>query len=155
MGFEIAAGRFFYGGTEITGTIVALPGQDNKWFGLEGNEAEMLNAMKTGSHQGGSRFVYHAYRYVNVPRPNPAAGRHMALESRNWGYTAIGNNCMDHTYRVITAYASGDGNLLPWPLTHPAPNNFYDSISAVSQPLARLNLAEIYPGHEDAPAMAE
>jgi len=37
---------------------------------------------------------------------------------------------MDDVYRIIKAYANGDGNILPRPVAYPRPVDFFQAISS-------------------------
>jgi len=127
-GFETQPDYFCYGAKEAVGMQeIALPGYPNGAFVAVGSEPEMLAAMKTGNHPGNG-FPYNDYKYVEVASFNVAAASDLARQCHHWGYTVVGNNCMDDVYRIIKAYANGDGNILPRPLAHPRPVDFFEAI---------------------------
>jgi len=70
-----------------------------------------------------------------VARFSVAAASDLARQCHNWGYTVVGNNCMDDVYQIIKAYAQGDGNILPRPLAHPRPVDFFEAIPSPVQHL--------------------
>lgn len=120
-------GTYYFGSTQNywngnpINTVFVPPGGNTDWWAKTGSEREMLAAMRARS--------YNAYRVVDVPSPDPIAARHIADESKNWGFTGIGNNCLDHAYRVLEAFKTPG---MPWPLTHPFPNQWFGD----------------FPGHE-------
>jgi len=134
-GFETKPGYFCYGAKEAVGLQeIALPGHPNGAFVAVGTEQEMLAAMKTGNHPGNG-FRYDDYKSIEVDSFDVVAASDLARQCHNWGYTVVGNNCMDDVYRIIKAYADGDGNILPRPLAHPRPVDFFAAILSPVQHL--------------------
>jgi len=134
-GFEAQPGHFCYGAKEALGMQeVALPGYPNGVFVAQGSEPEMLAAMKTGNHPANG-FFYNDYRYVEVASFNVDAATELARQCPHWGYTVVGNNCMDDVYRILKAYANGDGNILPRPRAHRRPVDFFRAIPSPVQHL--------------------
>ncbi len=134
-GFETQPGHFCYGAKGAVGMQeIALPGYPNGAFVADGTEPEMLTAMRTGNHPGNG-FIYNDYKYVEVAGCNVAAANDLARQCTLWGSTVVGNNCMDDVYRIIKAYANGDGNILPRPLSYPRPVDFFQAIPSPVQHL--------------------
>ena len=97
------------------GAPIVLPGQDiGYWDRRVDHEAQMFELFK----QRG----YHAYKKAKVASTNAGAALAKAHEHAQSGYAAIGNNCLDHTFRVLEAYGVKD---LPWPLSHGSPNEWF------------------------------
>jgi hypothetical protein len=127
-GFETQSGHFCYGAKEAVGMQeTALPGYPNGAFVADGTEHEMLAAMKTGNHPGNG-FPYGDYKYIEVANFNVAAARDLARQCPLWGYTVVGNNCMDDAYHIIKAYANGNGDILPRPREYSRPVDFFQAI---------------------------
>ena len=131
-GFEKVPGQFYFGAVEVTDSLIKGKGLgQNKLFNSYKPERDMLKAMKTGQH-GGSGFIYHEYKYINVKNPDLAAPIKLIQATQKAGYGLIGNNCMDAVFNVIKAYANGDDKILPWPMTHWSPRSFYSDIPTKS-----------------------
>lgn len=123
-GFEIEKGNYCFGATEGNGNYNIPPGQDNFLVIHKGLEKQMLGFMKTGP----LRFKFESYKSIFIDHVDINAGLKMAHDSKNWGYTGLQNNCMDHTFKIIKAYACGNDNVLPWPSTHWKPIDFFNDI---------------------------
>lgn len=140
-GFQLQNGNFMFGSKEATpkefeghfppGTIPE--GKPNGVFIQEHPLEQMLSAIKAGGNPQGPRFFYHQYKLLTAQNPNISDAIRVAQDSKNRGYGVAGNNCMDDVYKIITAYAGGDKNFLPWPSTHWLPNHFFDDINAPVQ----------------------
>lgn len=114
-------GGILAGSTENqSGLPLVPPGHPNGAWATEfAGEDELLADLRAET------AVHPAYDGVTVlgvrhPRPGPAAELGRAIVG--WGYTAVGNNCLDHTFKVLVAYGE-DG--IPWPSTHPSPNDWF------------------------------
>lgn len=105
-----------FGATENPGGgAVVLPGQDiGYWDSRSDHEHQMAFLFK--------RRNYHAFKRAKVTVAYPDNAFAEARKQAGGGYTVIGNNCLDHTFRVLKAYGVQD---LPWPLTHPSPNDWF------------------------------
>lgn len=120
-GFQLANGDFFCGATENpSGNPIVIPGGNNGWWGKPcAQEDDMLNEMRARA--------YNQYKMENIPNSDPQAAYDAALQTEKWGYSALGNNCLDHTYAVL--YAFGVKNL-PLKQLHPAPNDWFDTFQS-------------------------
>ncbi len=144
-GFQLANGHFLYGSKEASPMEFAtqipnIPGvihqgNPNGVFVKEAGFDAMIRDIKAGGQANGPRFLYHEYKLLTAPKPHPDRAAKMAVESKGWGYGLAGNNCMDDVYKIITCYADGDENFLPWPITHPFPNHFFHDIPGPAQAL--------------------
>ncbi len=127
--FETSPGEFCYGGSEWhLGTSL----EANGVFIAHGTRRQMIAAMRSGRHPHGAgnntSFPYDAYKFIPVQNPHPSKALQLAEESKRWGYFVIANNCMDHAHKIITAYANGDLNVLPWPSAKLRPVDFFNKI---------------------------
>jgi hypothetical protein len=106
----------FCGSTEnFSGSPLILPGQDiGYWTMPVDREVHMYFQFKQRN--------YHAVKRAKVQVASPHQAMHEAKVVATGGYTAIGNNCLDHTCRILKAYGVKD---LPWPLTHPSPSDWF------------------------------
>ena len=68
---------------------------------------------------------YSQYKCRTTPGSSVGAANRAAADNRSAGYTGIGNNCLDATYRVLAAYGVPD---LPWTQTNPYPNNWFNAL---------------------------
>ncbi|UXY32399.1 hypothetical protein [Streptomyces sp. HUAS TT20] len=125
-GFLLADGDFYAGSTEnFGGAPVIPPGGQNGWWAKRFASAdEMLSEFRSRR--------YHALKQCRVNDADWAAAEAKAKETGSSGYSAWANNCLDHTYRILEAYGD-DG--LPWPLTHPAPNDWFAVFNAAYEDL--------------------
>src|SRR4029077_7603517 len=138
-GFEDSPGFFYFGGTEFNidmapPGIFTSPGSPNAVFIAHGTEQQMLCAMQSGFHEGAG-FTYDDYKMLSIKNTNSRAGLDMAQQSFGWGYSGAGNNCMDHCFRIIKAYAGNNDTVLPWPIANWYPKDFFGAIKA---PLSHL-----------------
>lgn len=106
----------FCGATEnFSGSPLVLPGGDIGYWDMQVNrEVDMFFQFKQRN--------YHAVKRAKVAVANPHQAMHMARQQAAGGYVAIGNNCLDHTLRILQAYGVKD---LPWAQTHPSPNDWF------------------------------
>lgn len=116
-GFQFANGHYFCGATENPrGLPMVLLGGDNGWWGREVQlEDDMLHEMRIRG--------FNQYKCQDIIKANPDNGYKTALLTKTWGYAALGNNCLDHTYAVLYAYGVKN---LPLKQLHPAPNDWFD-----------------------------
>jgi hypothetical protein len=97
------------------GSPLIFSGQDiGYWDNQTDHETQMYFLFK--------RRNYHAFKRAKVAVANPDNAFHEARKQSLGGYSAIGNNCLDHACRILQAYGVKD---LPWPLTHPSPNDWF------------------------------
>lgn len=132
-GFKLKNGKYCFGGTENPmsdkgplwgawgswhqGTKVQ--GGDNAaWIGY-GTESEMWERMKNPP------YPYDYAKTVEVLKPNAAKAHAEAVSNTKAGFTGLGNNCLDATYRVLVAYGASD---LPWPSTNWLPNGWFNAV---------------------------
>ncbi len=104
------------GSTENTsGSAIVLPGHDiGYWDARVDHENQMFALFK--------KRGYHAFKKAKVPTVDADAALQMAHQQSQSGYSAIGNNCLDHTFRILEAYGVKG---LPWPLNHGSPNEWF------------------------------
>lgn len=84
--------------------------------------------------QGGQSMGYATYNWykdIVVPHANIPAALAMEAQSWGWGYGVLGNNCLDVSYKVLTAY----GAHLPWPSATVVPNLWFNLVAAPQHPL--------------------
>lgn len=122
-GFQLANGQFFCGATENPrGYPLILMGGDNGWWGSQNpSEDDMLNEMR--------KRAFNQYKFQDMTNANPDVAYKAALLTKTWGYAAVGNNCLDHTYAVLYAYGVKN---LPLKQLHPAPNDWFDDWNTAS-----------------------
>ena len=114
-GFMAAQNQFSFGSTENpAGSPEILPGHDAGFWTQRGSLQAMLQAMK--------QRRYNAYKWLTLPDAMPDAATAATNKVRGAGYTAIGNNCLDHVCNILGAYNVKD---LPWASTHPSPNDWF------------------------------
>lgn len=118
-GFQNSNGSWTWGATETSG-VAKMPGTDNGTFVETGSKEQMLSAMRSGNRKNGKRyFPYYSYKMLRATMPNPDAARFVADSLKDVGYTVIGNNCMDHTIRVLNQFSTVP--MFPLPGTGPNP----------------------------------
>jgi hypothetical protein len=116
-GLLLEDGSSCYGGSteNYAGSPLVLPGRDNGWWGERfADEAALVAAMRSRSYDG--------YKVATLREWHPAEATAAALVSRGRGYTALGNNCLDHVWGVLSAYGVKD---LPWLQSHPSPSDWF------------------------------
>ena len=118
-GFQLDDGLFFCGATENpVGNALVLPGGNNGWWGKKVQyQEEMFNEMKAR--------CYDEYKWIEVKDGDSILAYKAALATAKWGYTVLGNNCLDHTYAVLFAYKVKN---LPLKQFNIAPNDWYDKL---------------------------
>jgi hypothetical protein len=117
-GFQMENGQLYAGSTENEGgRPIVLPGGDNGWWaGIFGVEADMIAAMvKRG---------YLCYKVAKVADCDPQKAQEVGDSCKSCGYEGLGNNCLDHVWRVLHAYNQPG---LPWAQTHPTPNHWFSA----------------------------
>lgn len=119
-GFQLEDGHFFCGATENpSGNALVLPGCNNGWWGKKVlSQEEMFTEMRAR--------MYDEYKWFEVINANPVQAYKAALATSKWGYTVLGNNCLDHTYAVLFAYKVKN---LPLKQFNVAPNDWYDKLA--------------------------
>ncbi len=103
--------------------------------------------------------AYDSYKVLEVEKPDVAAAAAAVRQVRAMEYRAAaffplnprdfwrGSNCLDHAYRVLTAY----GLVTPFtPQTAPLPNTFFDTIDAPERPLPPEAGHSAHPQHAGA-----
>lgn len=114
-GFELEPGRLMYGSTENqSGKPLVPPGGDNGYWALPGTLDTMRAAMRARN--------YESFRWAKVRNCNGPNARLAAEATAASGYRALGNNCLDHVWRIADAYGVAG---LPWLQTHPSPADWY------------------------------
>jgi hypothetical protein len=121
--FQLADDTFCAGATEnLKGAPFVPPGHDNDaWVQVLATEAALVQHMTSLTLQG-HQLGYDAYKVTTVRDCNPDAAEQAGNAIVHWGYTALGNNCLDHVWKVLAAYGVKD---LPWAQTHPSPNDWF------------------------------
>jgi hypothetical protein len=109
----------FCGATENpSGNALVLPGGHNGWWGKKVlSQEEMFEEMR-------ARF-FDEYKWMEVKDSDPDKAYQAALATAKWGYTVLGNNCLDHTYAILFAYKVKN---LPLKQLTIAPNDWYDKV---------------------------
>lgn len=69
---------------------------------------------------------YTEFAWINVNKSSIKKAHEMAVESPNIGYNAVGNNCLDLTYRIVEAYGV-PGDTLPWTQNNAYPSTWFDA----------------------------
>ena len=103
-------------------------GGDNGWWAARAStEQEMLDTMKSTGYTatGKVRAAYAEWKTTMVSERNPSRAWATAAATKGWGFTGVGNNCLDHTYAVLEAYNVNKSVIMPWKQTHPAPNSWF------------------------------
>lgn len=96
-GYQSSTSTYTYGATENpSSSMFVEAGGDIGYWKESGSFTAMVNAMKTRG--------YDEYTCTTVASRQPAAAAAEALVVSGGGYAAATNNCMDHTYRILTAY---------------------------------------------------
>jgi hypothetical protein len=117
-------GTYSYGATDASKAFLGVipPGVDSNepWRGTARTEAEVFQAFK--AHY--TTDTYNEVKHTFVAKRNQSQADHLSREIRNWGYTLPGNNCVDHTYKVLAAYGAQEGQVLRSLQTRPAPNSW-------------------------------
>jgi len=114
-GFEDDQGRFVFGATENPlGDFHIAPGQDAGAWHQRGTLADAVAAMRSRR--------YDAYKYATFRDAAPSAAEMRMNFNEANGYDIQGNNCLDHTFKILEAYRQPD---LQWPLTHGSPNEWF------------------------------
>ena len=140
-GFLVAgSSSWIYGATENpNGTYqINAPGFNGAWK-AQGTWTDMINDFTrqydypSHSKVSGSNSPYPAHPYTEYKcelTSGSAVGAAITAATNNIsaGYTGLGNNCLDATYRVLNAYGAPN---LPWPSTHPRPyQDWYSSLDS-------------------------
>lgn len=140
-GFLVAgSSSWIYGATENpNGTYqINAPGFNGAWK-AQGTWTDMINDFThqydypSHSKDSASNAPYPAHPYTEYKcelTSGSAVGAAITAATNNIsaGYTGLGNNCLDATYRVLNAYGAPN---LPWPSTHPRPyQDWYSSLDS-------------------------
>jgi hypothetical protein len=140
-GFLIAgSSSWIYGSTENpNGTYqIDAPGFNGAWK-QQGTWTDMINDFTfqydypSHSRDVRSNSPYPAHPYTQykcelTSGSSVTAAINAADNNITAGYTGLGNNCLDATYRVLNAYGAPS---LPWPSTHPRPyQDWYSSLDS-------------------------
>jgi hypothetical protein len=84
-----------------------------------------MNSQSTSPYPG---HPYTMYKCETTSTSSVGAASTAASNNITAGYTGIGNNCLDATYRVFSAYGAPN---LPSPTTHPRPyQDWYSSLDS-------------------------
>ncbi|MFF5210057.1 hypothetical protein [Streptosporangium sp. NPDC000396] len=120
-GYRAGDGVYVYGSTENpTAKFAIKAGADNGAWSGSGTRDDMLREFRSGGH---STNAYTTYKCGKVSSWDAGAAREAAQATMKLGYTLFTNNCMDHTYRVLSAY----GAALPKP--GPSKNRVITSVA--------------------------
>ncbi|MFP1682162.1 hypothetical protein ACLD0W_06590 [Alloalcanivorax sp. C16-1] len=104
-GFKLSNGQWCYGATEIFGELVVQPGDYNGVYIQTGSKEQMFMSFRTGNTPHVSNWPYQFYKALIAGSPNENNGRAMAEKVKQAGYWLNGNNCMNHTIKILNAYA--------------------------------------------------
>ncbi|MGB8217316.1 MAG: hypothetical protein WCE94_08445 [Candidatus Methanoperedens sp.] len=129
-GFELGDGTYFFGATEGKYFLPYISPRDDNgaWWGKESSFMAMADQMH-------KIWQYDLYKEHLVDDAHPAEAQQMGKAAKTWGYTVVlGNNCMDHVYKIIHAYGVPPRNL-QWPQTNWAPNVWFDNNPGAAYPL--------------------
>lgn len=130
--------QWIYGATENpNGTYqINAPGFNGAWK-RQGTWAQMIDdftfqydypshAVNSNSDSPEPAHPYTMYKCETTSTSSVGAASTAATNNISAGYTGLGNNCLDATYRVLNAYGAPN---LPWPSTHPRPyQDWYSSL---------------------------
>jgi hypothetical protein len=130
------------------GWAFSEPGHGDSWYyGATDDDANGDPYVPAGSYNGAyishaiafsqvtswfkaNSIGYTSYRCMNTPTSAVGAAMQAGQAASGWGYTLIGNNCLDHAYRILTAYR-GDAAPIPgseqWLVT---PNQYFWSLGS-------------------------
>jgi hypothetical protein len=140
-GFQAAGSdTWVYGATENpNGTYqIDAPGFNGAWKS-QGTWSDMINDFTFQydypSHARNPQSVsarpdhpYTGYKCEHTATSAVGAASTAATNNISAGYTGLGNNCLDATYRVLSAYGAPN---LPSPSTHPRPyQDWYSSLDS-------------------------
>ncbi|WP_433178089.1 hypothetical protein [Actinoallomurus sp. CA-150999] len=117
--FEVGtSGQWVFGATDdnAAGDYAVPPGQYNGAWTGSGDFTAARNTFRDSS------IGYTRYRCKNTPTSAVGGATQLANDAKNWGYTAFGNNCLDHAWTILTAYRGGE---MPDPWSNIIPNNFF------------------------------
>lgn len=117
--FEVgSSGKWIFGATDddAAGDPYVAPGSYNgAWVGSGGFGA-VSSAFRA------STIGYTRYRCHATPTSAVGGAEQQASAAKGWGYTLIGNNCLDHAYRILTTYR---GDVMPSPALTIIPNDAF------------------------------
>lgn len=142
---EPATGDYIGGSTENPSGAPNIAASLKGYWAFKITANQLLNFFVT-SHQlddGNKTSSYLKYKCFEIANPdfNQAWATACWVKEQDYAVTGIprGRNCMDDAYDILVAYGA---NWLPWPTTHPVPNNWFDSIpypanGILTDPLAR------------------
>jgi len=120
-GFTTGSGTILAGSTENrSGHPWVNAGDDNGAWVVE--FADQAALVQDITADGDRHPAYDGLKTLTVRAPQPAAAEAYARTTPQLGYSALGNNCLDHVHHVLTAYGEQG---LPWPQTHPSPNEWF------------------------------
>ncbi|MEU5865329.1 hypothetical protein ABZ815_29465 [Nonomuraea sp. NPDC047529] len=99
-GFQVGRDEYVYGATENpTAQWKIDPGKDNGAWRGSGNLTTMREAFRKAEG-------YSQYKCAEVSAWKESAARAAVSAAENGGYLILANNCMDHTYKILTAYGA-------------------------------------------------
>jgi hypothetical protein len=106
---------------ELLRYMDVAPKANNDYWSRSGTYEQMMTDMRIGRH-----VRYHMYKAVPVKNPAPQAAIDFADYLKDDGWNVIFNNCVHHTYQVLTKY----GAELPDPnqLSNRLPKNWFGEI---------------------------
>lgn len=102
--------------------IPASPGANSPWRMNASTEQDLYNDFR---QHGGVTDSYSEFKTTFVMRRNSNGADGKANEAQNWGYGLVGNNCADHTYRVLEAYGVDTGQVMRSLMQRGAPNSWF------------------------------
>jgi hypothetical protein len=136
-GFAIPGStEWFVGSMENpSGWAVNLPGWTGFWHLKVPNGKAAQEVMRRPEAHGAPKGTppYASAKVLAAPAPNLRAAQQKMNEWAHRPYTALGGNCMNCVFDILTAY----GAALPDPTINPcewSPNNWFNDIHAQVQP---------------------
>jgi hypothetical protein len=109
FGFQVAPEVYLFGSVENgKGYTLVWRGDDNGFWMTTGTLQEMmatfLNPSASGFHGALLAKPYNQYRYTIVEGPSVCNAVNTANGLYSSGYSALGNNCLDAVYNVLSDY---------------------------------------------------
>lgn len=117
-GFKLSNGNWCWGATENAGFPPFIPPPfPNGAFVEQGTKDEMLRAFRDGHRKSGNGkpWRYERMKLIRALNPHPEAAEIFSRSLPTTGYNLIGNNCMDHSVRILNVY--GGLPIVPIPIT--------------------------------------
>ncbi|MFF5173658.1 RICIN domain-containing protein [Micromonospora sp. NPDC000089] len=123
-----------FGSTENpNGNTTIDAGLFNGAWSANGSYQQMMAAFTFQAHFPGTTkqpvpgHPYTTYRCRSTANSSVGAANTAVADTKSSGYAGVGNNCLDATYRVLSAYGVPG---LPWVQTNPYPNNWFNALGS-------------------------